>query len=474
MTDEMQTGLPTLYMNGTTDRQDSVISLISLPREDPILTTPTKKKSKLRRRRKRLSKLLHTHVALITISILGCLDAVCVSGQIICDILIMTENLHTYETLHKTTVNLMIEVLPNLLNKTTHGDWSLEQIVDFLSLRKDPGLPRNGESENDNNHTLTPITSETGTHLTNSYLGDAALYINALIEQYQWKHDMKASSEISHHRSKRAGGGSGSAHGLTYELTHVFHIGSMVILSILLLETILKISAMGRKFIDHKIEVFDAFVLTVSWCLDVGFWEGIWAMPGREAATILIFILPWRVIRIVNSFVLVIQEKDLVMLKVVKQRYRASARKNGELKIKLDKYRLWVRQLQGLCRKCGARESAIQTCVPKGKRRHSPFFSSLSNLASAALFITTGSSSKMDKCLSLSSDDDEDDATIQQIGHLASIASDSQVIAPITFALTPDLDASGTQNPVLSFDLESVTSISTKADSESSGIFTRL
>ncbi|KAL3842575.1 hypothetical protein ACJMK2_020569, partial [Sinanodonta woodiana] len=48
MTVEMQTGIPSLYVSGTTDRQDSVISLISLPTEDPILTTQTKTKSKLR------------------------------------------------------------------------------------------------------------------------------------------------------------------------------------------------------------------------------------------------------------------------------------------------------------------------------------------------------------------------------------------------------------------------------------------
>lgn len=94
---------------------------------------------------------------------------------------------------------------------------------------------------------------------------------------------------------------------------------------------------MGKKFLNHKIEVkfhynislnivkvllfqlleliiaktvhinyslsqvFDAFVITVSWALDIAFWEGLWAHPENEAANIMIFILPWRVIRIVNS-----------------------------------------------------------------------------------------------------------------------------------------------------------------------------
>ena len=42
-------------------------------------------------------------------------------------------------------------------------------------------------------------------------------------------------------------------------------------------------------------------MITVSWALDLVFWEGLWAHPEDEAANIMIFILPWRVIRVVNS-----------------------------------------------------------------------------------------------------------------------------------------------------------------------------
>ena len=40
--------------------------------------------------RKTTNKLLHTHVALILVCVLSSLDAACVIGQIICDILIMS------------------------------------------------------------------------------------------------------------------------------------------------------------------------------------------------------------------------------------------------------------------------------------------------------------------------------------------------------------------------------------------------
>ena len=41
---------------------------------------------------------------------------------------------------------------------------------------------------------------------------------------------------VAHSRSRRAAGGEGTEHSLLYDLTHSFHLGSMIILSMLLLE----------------------------------------------------------------------------------------------------------------------------------------------------------------------------------------------------------------------------------------------
>ena len=44
-------------------------------------------------------------------------------------------------------------------------------------------------------------------------------------------------------------------HYMLHELTHAFHLGSMVILTVLVLVTYFKMFIMGKKFLHHKIEV---------------------------------------------------------------------------------------------------------------------------------------------------------------------------------------------------------------------------
>ncbi|KAL8584054.1 hypothetical protein ACOMHN_022394 [Nucella lapillus] len=172
-------------------------------------------------------------------------------------------------------------------------------------------------------------------------------------------------------RMKRAAEGGwkdGETGKLLYNLTHYFHLGSMVILSALLLECLMKVLASGRKILHHKLELFDIFVVAVSWSLDVAFWRGIWAHPETEAATILIIMLPWRIIRIVNSFVLVIQEKDQVMLKIVKQRLRLSVKKGREAVKKASSYKTEANQLQSLSRKYGAADTELISCIPEDRQ----------------------------------------------------------------------------------------------------------
>lgn len=187
----------------------------------------------------------------------------------------------------------------------------------------------------------------------------------------------------------------------------------MVILTVLLVETKLKILAMGKKFLNHKIEVFDAFVITVSWALDIAFWEGLWAHPENEAANIMIFILPWRVIRIVNSFVMVIQEKDQVQLKIVKQQYRGSVKRASDMKMKVELYRIELRHLQSLCRRRGATEKEIQSCAPEGKRRRSSLLPVLTRLASVGLLGSVSSSADLTKEAASNDTSDEEDSAVE-------------------------------------------------------------
>ncbi|XP_045177159.2 uncharacterized protein LOC123537489 isoform X2 [Mercenaria mercenaria] len=459
------------FPNGA--RRDSVdlspMTPIS-PDEKQLFPGVPKKRTKFQRVRKRLNILLHTHIALITVCVLSSLDAICVIGQVICDILIMSEKLSDFDKLHERASDILVDVLPDYFNHTNHSGWSFEEMIDHIEKSFLGGTssrhisPRDVRENSSDDNTVSLIT-------------------NALLQSILSRSVRSASSPSSGDPSQMAAGGGDHGHGehsLAYEFTHSFHIGSMALLSALLLETFLKIFAMGKHFLNHKLEIFDAFVIMVSWCLDVAFWEGIWARPGQEGATLLIFILPWRVIRIVNSFVLVIQEKDLVLLKVVKQRLRFQLRKDKESTAKLDKYRLEVRQLQGLCRKHGADENAIQACCPTGRRRRSSLFQSLTSLASVALVSAMGSSPKLEPDnVSSSESEDELDKELKEIPRTDSTGSDMSV----KFVLSPEpedvefeIKVQGEQNEAFTFDEKEIQKYnkSEEGNKKPEGLITKL
>ncbi|XP_041365215.1 uncharacterized protein LOC121380462 isoform X2 [Gigantopelta aegis] len=404
---------------------------------------------KARRFRKRLSILLHTHVVLILVSTLAALDASCVIGQIICDILIMKEELHEWHELDANLTKVLIVEIPRL--NSSHYDYmNLEKIYEILTEGNHGSFTGLG-SHSIVGHSL-PVDLGRSQHGANDQ--------DATRRRENRTKFGDSANRFLRGRQKRSAGsdshGKAEEHSLLEELTHAFHLGSMAILSALLLETILKSFAMGRKILHHKLECFDCFVVAVSWSLDVAFWEGIWAKPGTEAATILIFILPWRVVRIVNSFVLVIQQKDHVQLKIIKQRLRGSVKKTRELAEKSNSYKLETKHLQGVCRKHGATEKEIHACGPGGKRRKSSILPGLESFASLALASALGSHPSLAMDSSSSDEEHERPSISKQVSLDPSLLtlSTGSLSSDVTFVI-PSCDdvSSGHDNPVFEDDM---------------------
>jgi hypothetical protein len=82
----------------------------------------------------------------------------------------------------------------------------------------------------------------------------------------------------------------------------ILHLFSLIILTIFLFEILLKLIAFRLKFFTHKFEVFDATVVTISWILDVG--SIVREESFAQAASLIILLRIWRVVRIVNGGVL--------------------------------------------------------------------------------------------------------------------------------------------------------------------------
>lgn len=396
---------------------------------------------KRNRMKKRMSTLLHTHVALIILTACATLDAACVIGQIISDILIMKDELHEKEVLEAMSKKIVFETFPNILNKTIHGNLSLPNML--TEVQRDYGHTHSDGLEHNAIDRLAKLAKVPWPQKKNDSAHDP-LDLDTLLGgfdhvMHDHTHDHSHSDFHTHSRRKRAAGGNHKhdmfqtdsakiRHYMLHELTHAFHLGSMVILTFLVLVTYFKIFIMGKKFLHHKIEVFDAFVITVSWALDLVFWEGLWAHPEDEAANIMIFILPWRVIRIVNSFVLVIQGRDLLQLKIVKQQYRGSVKRASDLKMKVELYRVEVKNLQSLCKRKGASEKEIQTCASNvGRRRRSSLLPVLNRLASLGLSVnstTDLTKAAYEPPTPNDSDDELDSSYVHSISQMSSVSLD--------------------------------------------------
>ncbi|KAG8186967.1 hypothetical protein JTE90_005741 [Oedothorax gibbosus] len=80
-------------------------------------------------------------------------------------------------------------------------------------------------------------------------------------------------------------------------LPHALHIMSIAILSVFVVEILMKIYAFRMEFFHHKFEIFDALVVFLSFALDIYFWE-------QEGIDLIIVLRLWRVARILNGVVM--------------------------------------------------------------------------------------------------------------------------------------------------------------------------
>ena len=151
----------------------------------------------------------------------------------------------------------MFKTFPGFLNRSVHDDWSLQSIL-MLVKTNVQGHSHHDSAEHSSIENLVEFArdeneTELFTH-SHSHTHDDG-----------HTHDHEHGHFHSHKRVKRWAGPNHRheylndadmrRHYMLHELTHAFHLGSMVILTILVLVTYFKMFIMGKKFLHHKIEV---------------------------------------------------------------------------------------------------------------------------------------------------------------------------------------------------------------------------
>ncbi|BFZ04423.1 hypothetical protein BsWGS_07462 [Bradybaena similaris] len=111
----------------------------------------------------------------------------------------------------------------------------------------------------------------------------------------------------------------------------IFHYLSVAILSVFLVEISIRLYVMRLVFFKHKLEIFDAAIVIISFILDIVFRNSEDASVGMG---LLIVLRLWRVARFVNGIVMSVQKQ--ANQKIEKERHRAEELEK-ELK-KLQEY----------------------------------------------------------------------------------------------------------------------------------------
>ncbi|XP_067685539.1 uncharacterized protein [Haliotis asinina] len=159
-----------------------------------------------------------------------------------------------------------------------------------------------------------------------------------------------------HPRHKRASGsddGHDGGHSIEEEMGHGFHLTSVAILSLLVFITALKIGATVPRFFRSKMQVFDAVVILISFIIDLVFIEGVMSMDVSNYVIVLTFLLPWRIIRILNSLIVAVMDKHRFQMKLlykqkkkIDKQYQEAHEKNKQLLKQLE-------SIKGLCSEKG-------------------------------------------------------------------------------------------------------------------------
>ncbi|XP_071112148.1 uncharacterized protein [Haliotis cracherodii] len=269
----------------------------------------------LQKVRRNVEHFLHCKPVLLVVVILNVIDCLLVLGELTFDFNHVGNLIKNHQHLSKDFLTQLQDKYPDYLHGIT--DHAVENMYDRIVAARIDWTGNQTFCDQDGNGTSTPLP---------------------------------------HHRRKRASGsddGHGGGHSIEEEMGHGFHLTSVAILSLLVFITALKIGATVPRFFRSKMQVFDALVILISFVIDLVFIEGVMSMEISNYVIVLTFLLPWRIIRILNSLIVAVLDKHRFQMKLlykqkkkIDKQYQEAHEKNKQLLKQLE-------SIKGLCSEKG-------------------------------------------------------------------------------------------------------------------------
>ncbi|XP_053385066.1 uncharacterized protein LOC123536889 [Mercenaria mercenaria] len=391
---------------------------------------------KVARLRLKGERMLHSKFVLLTIVVLNLVDCALVLGELILDIHFIRE----FRTKSDESSQQFIDTLQTRYPEHLHGHNidHMDLLYAQLSLAQchwhdtspekvtSSSLHRflNDTQRRERGSEVIPLNNIHGPQSGPSYtIKEEAMHKNDSKSVYAlnskpWNHTTHSLNHTKQYGNHAGHSGNDTEHShgdhghhrehsIWEHVAHGMHKASITILGILFVENFTKLICMGRAFLIKKLEVFDSLVVFISFVVDLVLLKGLMEYRVQDAVFILTFLLPWRVIRVVNSLIVAILDHEHFRLKMLYQEKKAVTAELKSLKAKEKGWDFHLKKIEHFCESEGIPKWKIRQHTAMGRKQ-----STITTMASLALngflkgmVLSPSDKVLLDKSLSLSSQD---------------------------------------------------------------------
>lgn len=286
-------------------------------------------KSEIGKLRYKGEKFMHTKWVLLAIVLLNIVDCVLVMGELILDIYYLKGVVDHDEAEALSFVTQMKNQYPEALSDFYYDYSELDNLHKMiLSAHVDFNAAYHPGARSSTAASTTPLSVLT-TLLTTDLSSMQTSESSNTTSSGRIKRSATSPSNDVTNTGSIGDGLQHSAehdHPIEVDLAHYFHYCSITILAILVVENMLKLFSSGKEYFENKLEVFDGFVVVASFIVDLVFIKGLSAYKVQKFVVILAFLVPWRVVRVVNSLVVAVIDHEHFRMKLMyKQKKQISA-----------------------------------------------------------------------------------------------------------------------------------------------------
>lgn len=291
---------------------------------------------------------------LLTLVILCIVDCALVLGELTLDLYKVKVTLEETENFTNSTLQFLLSVR-KIHQHTLHG----KQTQDIFDMLLDATIHWNISSDN----VVDNSTEQLGHHKgrrKRTFPQSTVSSVSDIVTKtilYTTEKSLESSAVIQHHKDYIP------EYSIEEHIAHICHFASVAILGVVSLETILKALCAGSLFFHRRLEVFDALVVIISFIADTVLLVTFPSYSTRDFVFILAFLLPWRVIRVVDSLVVAVKDHEHFRLKLLYGRKKKIQNNLRETEVRLQIFKYQCNALKRLCMAENIDEWKIEQCL---------------------------------------------------------------------------------------------------------------